>query len=379
MIGRQTLALFLDAYRELNARKLFWIVLIISGIVVAAFGAVGYDEETGLYIFHWSIGFEELTRIMSAEDFYKLLFVNFGISIWLAWIATILALVSTASIYPDLVAGGSIDLLLSKPIGRMRLFLTKYATGLLFVALQVTVFTVACFFVIGWRGGSWEFGLFIAIPVMVVFFSYIFAVCALFGIMTRSTIAALLLTLLVWFLIFGVHLTELQAMTVKHYRDVEIEFDEREVERLENRIVSLNSDMETLGDDAEARDQKLFALKGVESDLDRVTQGLAVKRDGLDSVKRFQTIMFASKTVLPKTAETIELLNRWLVDSAGLFELGEEENGQGSRGSRVERETQKRVAEEISQRPLWWVIATSLGFEAFVLALAGWIFCRRDY
>ena len=30
----QTLALLLDAYRELNAKKLFWVVLAISLIVV---------------------------------------------------------------------------------------------------------------------------------------------------------------------------------------------------------------------------------------------------------------------------------------------------------------------------------------------------------
>ena len=31
----QTLALLVDAYRELNARKMFWISLIISGVVIA--------------------------------------------------------------------------------------------------------------------------------------------------------------------------------------------------------------------------------------------------------------------------------------------------------------------------------------------------------
>ena len=29
----QTMAIFLDAYRELNSRKLFWITLILSGVV----------------------------------------------------------------------------------------------------------------------------------------------------------------------------------------------------------------------------------------------------------------------------------------------------------------------------------------------------------
>jgi len=31
MIG-QTLAIFLDAYRELNSRKLFWMTMLLSGL-----------------------------------------------------------------------------------------------------------------------------------------------------------------------------------------------------------------------------------------------------------------------------------------------------------------------------------------------------------
>ncbi|XOV75481.1 MAG: hypothetical protein ACFHWZ_19225 [Phycisphaerales bacterium] len=37
----KTWALFVDAYRELNSKKLFWITMILSGLVVAIFGAIG--------------------------------------------------------------------------------------------------------------------------------------------------------------------------------------------------------------------------------------------------------------------------------------------------------------------------------------------------
>src|SRR5439155_22018452 len=121
---------------------------------------------------------------VSASDLYKILFSEFGIKWWLSFIATILALISTASIFPDFITGGSIDLYLSKPIGRLRLFLTKYATGLLFVALQVLVFSLASFVVIGVRGKSWEPGIFLAVPLVVSFFSYIYCVCVLIGIVT---------------------------------------------------------------------------------------------------------------------------------------------------------------------------------------------------
>ena len=143
----QTKALFLDAYRDLNARKLFWIVLILNVLVVAGFAALGVSGNR-ISIFAWQIPQE----IPFAQFVYKWIFTYVIVGQWLTWIATILALISTASIFPDFMAGGAIDLYLSKPIGRLRLFLTKYVAGLLFVPLQVTVFTIGSFFVLGWRG-----------------------------------------------------------------------------------------------------------------------------------------------------------------------------------------------------------------------------------
>ncbi|HVP72849.1 MAG TPA: hypothetical protein VMS30_03875, partial [Phycisphaerales bacterium] len=157
----QTLAIFFDAYRELNSKRLFWITLMLSGLVVAAFALVGINEN-GLRIIVWDLDLPGLnSNVIKPETFYKLMFTNLGIGFWLAWIATILALVTTAGIIPDFVSAGSIDLVLCKPLGRLRLFLTKYVTGLLFVALQVSVFSVASFFVLGIKGGTWEPAVFL--------------------------------------------------------------------------------------------------------------------------------------------------------------------------------------------------------------------------
>ena len=101
--------------------------------------------------------------------------------VYLTWVAAVLALISTSSMFPDFLTGGSIDLYLSKPIGRVRLFFTKYVSGLMFVALQVSVFAVGSFLVLGWRGHSWEPSLFLAIPIVVIFFSYLYGICVLLG------------------------------------------------------------------------------------------------------------------------------------------------------------------------------------------------------
>src|SRR5947208_6942404 len=160
----QTLALLLDAYRELNAKKMFWIVLILSGIVVIAFAGTGINER-GVTMFGMEFKSVANTTLIPRAMWYKYLFSNLGIGFWLTFCAMILALISTASIFPEFIAGGSVDLYLSRPISRLRLFLTKYITGLLFVALQVAVFAILCFLVIGIRGRAWEPRIFLAVPI----------------------------------------------------------------------------------------------------------------------------------------------------------------------------------------------------------------------
>ena len=148
----QTWGVLVAAYRELNARKLFWVALVINALIIAAMASVGIDDR-GVNL----LGFELPIPMVNTTTFpdgrlYKMIFATLGVGIWLAWLSTILALLSTASMFPDLASGG-VDTMLSKPIGRTRLFVTKFASAMLFTAVQVTLFAFLAFLVIGLRGG----------------------------------------------------------------------------------------------------------------------------------------------------------------------------------------------------------------------------------
>ena len=205
--------MLLDGYRELNSKRMFWIVLFLSGIVVMAFGAVGVKDEKLTFLWFDTPVPVPFGGPGPVPDAVRR---EFGISIWLAFAATILALISTASIFPDFISGGSIDLYLSKPISRLRLFVTKYLAGLLFVASQVAIFATASYVVIGVRGHTWENGIFLAIPLVVCFFSYLYAVSVLAGVVTRSTLAAVLLTVLFWFFLFCLDRGEVSLLMFKY-------------------------------------------------------------------------------------------------------------------------------------------------------------------
>src|SRR6185312_1934077 len=91
---RQTLAILVDAYRDLNARKLFWITLILSALIVVAFSLVGVHGNA-ITIAGYHID------ARSPVFIYKSIFSQVVIGAWLTWAATVLALVSTAGIFPD--------------------------------------------------------------------------------------------------------------------------------------------------------------------------------------------------------------------------------------------------------------------------------------
>ncbi|MBL9031013.1 MAG: ABC transporter permease [Phycisphaerae bacterium] len=387
----QTLALFLDAYRELNARRLFWIVLGLSGLIVGSMACVANDAE-GLVVLWWHIDLPFLsTAVMPRPMFYKLMFIALGINVWLTWAAMVLALVSTSGIIPEFVSNGSIEMALSKPIGRLRLFLTKYATGLLFVALQVTVFSLGAFLVLGVRGGEWSWRLFLAVPLVVLVFSYLYALCALIGLLTRSGIAALLLTVLCWLMIFLVHTTETGVLL-----QLRVENEQAVVQRkadLETREARL-TEAKAARDEAAASPERAADLARLNDQIAGMERTIATRQTRLQSVESTlrklriaHSILFGVKTVMPKTAETSGLLQRALLtkeDQDRLIARAPEPPPGFDRDTEPDlrvspRFVQREVNRILRGRSIGWVIGTSLAFEAAMVLLAAAWFVRKDY
>jgi ABC-type transport system involved in multi-copper enzyme maturation permease subunit len=369
----QTIALFLDSYRELNSRKLFWITIGITALVVLTFLGLGLND-TGISIF----GFQKNLRFnASAVDrsvFYRVVFFELGVNYWLTWIATILALVSTAGIFPDLLTGGSIDMYLSKPISRLRLFLTKYFAALLFVAVQVAVFTVGSFAVLRIRGGFWFPGVFIAIPLVLAFYSYLYCICVLLGVLTRSPIAALLLTIFFWFSVLGIHVYE-----VGELKDM-----------MKGQIVAERLDRQIPRQQAEVRSAaKSPTLPDAEARLDELQSQQRANDSALQQDLKLHQKFYVAVTMLPKTSETVALMSRWLIkasESTGPRSKFEESSDEEDAPQPLffgittdDVRAQVMVDKALRDRSVNWVIGTSLLFEAVILGFAAWIFCRRDY
>ncbi len=368
----QTLTILNDGLRRLRARKIFWLAMVLTILVAASQATVGINEQ-GLTFLGYQLDTPMLsTAQMSPEAFYKLMFTNVGLSVWLSWIATILALISTAGIFPDLMAGGTIDLVLAKPIGRLRLMLTEYVGGLLFVTLQVAVFTGISILIIGIRGGAWEPGLLLAIPIVVAFFSFLFCVCVGLGVLTRSTVAALLLTIGFWFGLYVLNSVDSVLINLRAEGDILIERRERAIADMESALE------QTAQTDTDGESRMRPRLENHRRELTR-------QRDQQATIERIHKGIVTAKTFLPKTGETIDLLERVLVSTAELPGFDEDDfsepqaPGDHSIGYVPQSQLQQRVVAMTRARSVWWILGTSLAFEVVVLGGAAWIFCRRDF
>lgn len=391
MILTQTKAIFVDAYRELNARKLFWITMALNIVVVFIFGGLGINDR-GPSFLHWTFDNDFFnTTMISKELFYKIQFTQWGIPVWLSWIAAILALISTAGMFPDLISGGVIETMLSRPVSRWRLFLSKYLAGLLFVALQVTVFSTGCFLVMWIRGGSIEPSLFLAIPIVVLFFSYLFSVCALVGLVTRSTIAALLITILFWFMVFIANSADNMLIAQREGSIVRLEDARKNIENQEVFAQRRLEQLESQGNPP--RDANGELITDPDARLLAASPALGMSRDRLES--REQSVetwtgwagrVATLKFILPKTQETIGLLARNIITQEQMNELMRESTGmdvdvsqEDESPAMADPRAQARVDEVLRSRSLVWVLGTSLAFELLTLGLCVLIFSRRDF
>jgi ABC-type transport system involved in multi-copper enzyme maturation permease subunit len=128
---------------------------------------------------------------------------------------TILLLVSvviTAGFVPTMIRKGTLELLLVRPLPRWQLVVFTYAAGLLFVAGLLGLLILATWLVTGLLTGLWSPGILVALPTLLLFFAMLLSVSVFTGVVTRSAVAAMLVTITTWAVLFVVGLMHMQVV-----------------------------------------------------------------------------------------------------------------------------------------------------------------------
>jgi ABC-type transport system involved in multi-copper enzyme maturation permease subunit len=119
-----------------------------------------------------------------------------------AGIAMLLSTIITAFFIPNMLRKGTIDLLVSKPVHRWSLLLSKYVGGLTFMFLITVVIVLGIWFVLGIRSGLWGTGFLLSVFVLTFQFSIFYAFSTLIAVLTRSPIVCILGTIALWALLW---------------------------------------------------------------------------------------------------------------------------------------------------------------------------------
>ena len=114
-------------------------------------------------------------------------------------VGTFLALFATAHLVPRLQEKGTIDLYLSRPVGRVPLLLSRFAGGLLLAAANVAYLIGSIWLIVVWKTHVWHPQFLLSGLVILFMFATLLAFAFLIGVITSSTGVSLMATYAMFF------------------------------------------------------------------------------------------------------------------------------------------------------------------------------------
>jgi hypothetical protein len=138
------------------------------------------------------------------ETFLKEWVLSTTMSTVVGIIGIIAAILVTSTIIPQMFDPGSITLLLSKPVSRSLLFIAKFLGGCAFILLNVAYLIGGLWLIAGTRFGIWNHGMLWCIPIFLFMFLIYYSVSALTGLIWKSPVISVVMTVIFWFSCFTV-------------------------------------------------------------------------------------------------------------------------------------------------------------------------------
>jgi ABC-2 type transport system permease protein len=123
-----------------------------------------------------------------------------GFSGFLYLVGTFLALFATAHLVPRLQEKGTIDLYLSRPVGRVALLLSRYAGGLLLAAANILYLIGSMWLIVVWKTRVFHPRFLLSGLVILFMVATLLAFAFLIGVITSSTGVSLMATYAIFFL-----------------------------------------------------------------------------------------------------------------------------------------------------------------------------------
>ncbi|HEY3202322.1 MAG TPA: ABC transporter permease subunit [Thermoanaerobaculia bacterium] len=189
-----------EVFREAAARWTLIAYFALSSLFILVFGlAVNLDIVNGALagakLFGQSVEFGG----QSIDIDKVVLGFESGFSGFLYLVGTFLALFATAHLVPRLQEKGTIDLYLSRPVGRVPLLLSRYAGGLLLAGVNLLYLIGAMWLIIVWKTRILHPRFLLSGLVILFTIAALLAFAFLVGVVTSSTGVSLMATYAIFF------------------------------------------------------------------------------------------------------------------------------------------------------------------------------------
>lgn len=180
------LAIIKNTFREALAKKIFIGYYIFYAIVILIMiFAVNLDAVEGV------MSFADIKQMITSVE-VGFLSLSFNLILFFS-------LISASSFVPSMLEKGTIDLLISKPVSRFTILLSKFLGATLFVGLSMVFLIGSIWLILSLKSGYWSPNFLLAIISFMFAFAVMYSITVVIGLTTQSSIISILVN---FFLIF---------------------------------------------------------------------------------------------------------------------------------------------------------------------------------
>ena len=195
-----------SGYENLNESRMRRVNRLLIGKALPKLAKPNVPTMSFFYWFYhhaaWDLDLSQQQIGFYASAITTNLFDNFLLSIGL-----LVGIVVTANVMPQMFDPGALNLLLSKPITRAGLYLTRFAGGCTQIAICAAYLFTGTWLWLGLGLGVWDQAFLWSIPIYVLVFAIYYSVSALVGLVYRSPILSVVATVVFWATCFAVGLS----------------------------------------------------------------------------------------------------------------------------------------------------------------------------
>ncbi len=322
-------AMFEDARQQVLDNKVFRLLLILTGIPILFTFLIGFREDAVVIL--WGLGEYSYSEILEGfggvnigTEEVNILFIQFFqglfINVFAGSLGMMLCIAATAFFAPRLLEKGAADTVFSKPVSRTSVLMSRYLAGILFVAFISTLLVVGMYLGFLIVSGYSDPGFLWGAVTLVYLFAMMHAFSIAVAVWTRSSTAAILLTIILFMICGAVHegwigyqfikqqeiVTELRSGDSDHGEEGEEEEESTAINTLLNTLSVMHYALPKTSDADRITNKLRRAITEKGPDLETADGDFLVKQGPVDF------------RLLEETRENLETTGViWVSDSQG--------------------------------------------------------------